>query len=87
MRRRNIYSRRVRLSLHDIWRKYCPILGSLREKLEFKHADEAALSALFEEFGSSKFVNFESGRSGGPALSVVSTSLSTVLTIIVWLLR
>jgi len=67
--------------------KYLLEKGSLREKLEFKHADEAALSALFEEFGSSKFVNFESGRSGGPALSGVSASLCALLTIIVWQLR
>merc|ERR1711936_1170462 len=45
--------------------KYLLDKGSLREKIEYRHADEAALSALFEEFGSSKFVNFESGRSGG----------------------
>merc|ERR1712214_87045 len=38
--------------------------GSLREKFEYIHADEAALSALFEEFGPSKFSYFEgSGRS------------------------
>jgi len=68
--------------------KYLLEKGSLREKLEYKHADEAALSALFEEFGSSKFVNFESGRSGAAALSVVSlVSLCAGLTLLVWQLR
>merc|ERR1712001_128632 len=65
--------------------KYLLEKGSLREKLEYKHADEAALSALFEEFGSSKFVNFESGRSGAEALSVVSLSLCALLAVLVWL--
>lgn len=36
--------------------------GSLREKFEYSSSDEKALSALFEEFGSSKFAYFE-GRS------------------------
>jgi len=68
--------------------KYLLEKGSLREKLEYKHADEAALSALFEEFGSSKFVNFESGRSGAEALSVVSVmSLCAALTVLAWQLR
>ena len=42
------------------WNYY--ILGSLREKFEYSSSDEKALSALFEEFGSSKFAYFE-GRS------------------------
>lgn len=68
--------------------KYLLEKGSLREKLEFKHADEAALSALFEEFGSSKFVNFESGRSGAETPSGVAGSLCVaLLTIIVMQLR
>jgi len=68
--------------------KYLLEKGSLREKLEFKHADEAALSALFEEFGSSKFVNFETGRSGGETWSGVAGSLwAALLTIIVLQLR
>merc|ERR1712113_518646 len=67
--------------------KYLLEKGSLREKLEYKHADEAALSALFEEFGSSKFVNFESGRSGAEALPVVSLALSVVMTVLLWQLR
>merc|ERR1712025_933160 len=41
--------------------KFVEEKGSLREKFEYSHADEAALSALFEEFGSSKFAYFESG--------------------------
>ena len=45
------------------------ITGTIREKLEYSHADEAALSALFEEFGSQKFAYFESGRSGQAAVS------------------
>merc|ERR1712083_430186 len=67
--------------------KYLLEKGSLREKLEFKHADEAALSALFEEFGSSKFVNFESGRSGAETLSgVASLTLcaAALLTMMIW---
>jgi len=68
--------------------KYLLEKGSLREKLEFKHADEAALSALFEEFGSSKFVNFETGRSGGETWSGVAGSLwAALLTIMVLQLR
>merc|ERR1711963_372715 len=47
--------------------------GSLREKLEFSHADEAALSALFEEFGSARYAYFEPEdpgvqRAGGASL-------------------
>ena len=54
------------------------ILGSLREKFEYIHADEAALSALFEEFGPSKFSYFEgSGRSSGSWR--LEASLATVL--------
>jgi len=43
--------------------------GSLREKLEFSHADEAALSALFEEFGSARYAYFEPDHSGAKTLS------------------
>merc|ERR1711868_152267 len=53
--------------------------GSLREKFEYSHADEAALSALFEEFGSSKFAYFESGRSGQD--SVMASMVFTVIAI------
>ena len=52
------------------------ILGSLREKFEYSHSDEKALSALFEEFGSSKFAYFE-GRSNSQAR--ISGSLAALL--------
>jgi len=67
--------------------KYLLEKGSLRDKIEYKHADEAALSALFEEFGSSKFVNFESGRSSGERSAVLSLSLSLILAVLVCQLR
>lgn len=57
--------------------------GSLREKFEYSHADEAALSALFEEFGSSKFTYFE-GRSSGAA--GVGESLMMILFSIIMIL-
>lgn len=66
--------------------KYLLDKGSLREKIEYRHADEAALSALFEEFGNSKFVNFESGRSGVERVKV-SVLLSSLLTFLVCQLR
>jgi len=50
--------------------------GSLREKFEYSHSDEKALSALFEEFGSSKFAYFE-GRSNSQAR--ISGSLAALL--------
>ena len=59
------------------------ISGSLREKFEYSHADEAALSALFEEFGSSKFTYFE-GRSSGAA--GVGESLMMILFSIIMIL-
>merc|ERR1712083_901733 len=67
--------------------KYLLEKGSLREKIEYRHADEAALSALFEEFGSSKFVNFQSGRSGAETVSGVSVLLGFLLTFLVCQLR
>jgi len=59
--------------------KFVEEKGSLREKFEYSHADEAALSALFEEFGSSKFAYFESGRSGQD--SVMASMMFTVIAI------
>merc|ERR1712227_65334 len=59
--------------------KFIQEKGSLREKFEYSHADEAALSALFEEFGSSKFAYFESGRSGQD--SVMASIMFTVIAI------
>jgi len=38
-------------------------VSHIREKVEFRHSEEAALSALFNEFGSARFVNYESSRS------------------------
>ena len=67
--------------------KYLLDKGSLREKLEYRHADEAALSALFEEFGSSKFVNFQSGRSGAETVSGMTVLLGSLLTFLVCQLR
>lgn len=40
------------------------IISDIREKVFFRHSDEAALSALYDEFGSSRYVNYES-QSGG----------------------
>jgi len=53
--------------------------GSLREKLEFSHADEAALSALFEEFGSARYAYFEPEDSGVQRASGASLLLLLVL--------
>jgi len=53
--------------------------GSLREKLEFSHADEAALSALFEEFGSARYAYFEPDHSGAKTLSASIVSAVIVL--------
>jgi len=53
--------------------------GSLREKLEFSHADEAALSALFEEFGSARYAYFEPQDSGVQRISGASLLLLVVL--------
>merc|ERR1712032_554548 len=38
-------------------------ISHIREKVEFRHSEEAALSALFNEFGSARFVNYESSKS------------------------
>merc|ERR1712168_817108 len=38
-------------------------ISHIREKVEFRHTEEAALSALFNEFGSARFVNYESSKS------------------------
>ena len=54
----------------------CYILGSLREKFEYSSSDEKALSALFEEFGSSKFAYFE-GRSNSQ--TKISASVAGLL--------
>ena len=62
------------------------ISGSLREKFEYSHADEAALSALFEEFGSSKFTYFE-GRSSGAAAGVGESLMMIMFPIIMILVR
>ena len=60
------------------------LLGSLREKFEYSSSDEKALSALFEEFGSSKFAYFE-GRSNSH--SRISGSVAGLLVglIICWI--
>merc|ERR1711982_39080 len=47
--------------------------GSLREKFEYSSSDEKALSALFEEFGSSKVAYFE-GRSNSQTKISVSVA-------------
>jgi len=43
--------------------------GSIREKIEFSHADDEALSALFEEFGSARYTYFEGAESNANCLS------------------
>jgi len=50
--------------------------GSIREKLKFSHKDEAALSALFEEFGSARYAYFDA-ESGS-----VRISLGSVITLL-----
>ena len=59
------------------------ILGTIRDKVEYSNADKAALTALFEEFGSAKFAYFESGRSGQSSLVVSLFCLLTTLVILV----
>jgi len=44
--------------------------GSIREKIEFSHADDEALSALFEEFGSARYTYFEPAENNASSLSV-----------------
>jgi len=56
--------------------KYMEKGSLLREKVEFSHADDAALSALFEEFGSARYSYFEPNNSGQTKLS---TSLISAL--------
>jgi len=57
--------------------------GSLREKFEYSSSDEKALSALFEEFGSSKFAYFE-GRSNSQTRISESVAGLLVGLIICW---
>merc|ERR1719348_2524673 len=44
--------------------------GSIREKIEFSHKNDEALSALFEEFGSARYTYFEGAESGASSLSL-----------------
>merc|ERR1712133_125417 len=43
-------------------------VSHIREKVEYRHSDDAALSALFQEFGSARYVNYESSYSSSPSL-------------------
>merc|ERR1712038_719570 len=51
----------------------------IREKVEFRHSEEAALSALFNEFGSARFVNYESSRSPMSHLPLLPLIISAAL--------
>jgi len=59
--------------------------GSLREKFEFSHADEVALSALFEEFGSARYAYFDAEHSDAETLStsIVSAVIATACLLLV----
>jgi len=59
--------------------------GSLREKFEFSHADEAALSALFEEFGSARYAYFDAEHSDAKTLStsIVSAVIAAACLLLV----
>lgn len=59
--------------------------GSLREKFEFVHADEAALSALFEEFGSARYAYFDAEHSDAKTLStsIVSAVIAAACLLLV----
>merc|ERR1712083_1032372 len=58
-------------------------ISHIREKVEFRHTEEAALSALFNEFGSARFVNYESSKSPSRlpfmALIIATTGLAAML--------
>merc|ERR1719189_2517019 len=58
-------------------------ISHIREKVEFRHSEEAALSALFNEFGSARFVNYESSKSPSHlpflALIIATTGLVAML--------
>lgn len=56
-------------------------VSHIREKVEYRHSDDAALSALFQEFGSARYVNYESSHSGSDSV------LPHLLTVVgaVWL--
>jgi len=46
--------------------------GSIREKIEFSHKDDEALSALFEEFGSARYTYFESSDNSSSSVTFVT---------------
>jgi len=54
-------------------------VSHIREKVEFRHSEEAALSALFNEFGSARFVNYESSRSPVSHLPLLPLIISAAL--------
>jgi len=58
-------------------------ISHIREKVEFRHSEEAALSALFNEFGSARFVNYESSKSPSRLpflpLIIATTGLAAML--------
>lgn len=60
--------------------------GSIREKIEFSHKDDAALSALFEEFGSARYTYFEASESSSTMVSLVMF-LQASCTLLILLLR
>jgi len=56
--------------------------GSIREKIEFSHKDEEALSALFEEFGSARYSYFEAESSSVRGFGSVMTILNCIVVVI-----
>jgi len=60
--------------------------GSIREKIEFSHKDDEALSALFNDFGSARYTYFEASESSSSMVSLVMF-LQASCTFLVLLLR
>jgi len=54
----------------------------IREKVEFLHSDEAALSALFHEFGSARYVNYEAESSSNVSLR---SPLLLLMVVLLWI--
>jgi len=58
-------------------------LSHIREKVEYRHSDEAALSALFQEFGSARYVNYESTNTASfPLPSVLPVVLLSLVALL-----
>jgi len=62
----------------SIWRRR---LSVILEKVEYRHSDDAALSALFQEFGSARYVNYESSYSSSPSLPSLLSSLLVLVSV------